>query len=111
MTELQAKKIENLNLINEWCKANACDEPVIVQDAIWCNNKWYKVKVSSSGIATNGNGTYSVWIPVSNNSDNTLYNQKVGSELIYQWPEVKLKIRSAIRDAKWRVKTMLNFEV
>lgn len=104
------KQKENLIAINEWCKSISLDDIVYVDNALFCNGKYYRISISKMGIGTYAGGKFSRWLHVVDGSD-SLFGQKIGSELIYNWPDVKQKILNAIEDKKRKQYIMENFTV
>ena len=104
------KKKENLIAINEWCKSMAQDEIIYIENALYCNNRWYKLSISKHGIGVFGNGKFSKWL-YCNEDSNSLFDQKVGSELIYNWKPIKERILSEIKLYKKKEYIMENFVV
>lgn len=104
------KERQNLIKINDWCKENAVDETLYINNAVWCNERYYKISVSKNGIGAYGNGKFSQWLHVDESND-SLDKMKVGKEVIYNWKEIKNRILNAIEDYKRKQKIMENFEV
>ena len=105
-----SKKKENLEKINDWCKSLDVSEPIYVDKALFCNNRYYRISVSQIGIGAFGCGKYSSWLHV-NDSGDSLTKTKVGTEIICNWQNIKQKILNAVAEYKRREELMENFEV
>ena len=104
------KKRENLEAINNWCKSFNLDKTVYVDNALYCNNRYYRISISKNGIGAYGNGKYSRWLHVDDSHD-SLITSKVGSEIIYNWVNIKQLILNAVADYKRKQDIMQNFDV
>ena len=104
------KKRDNLNAINDWCKSVALDEIIYVDNALFCNNRYYRLSVSKYGIGAWGMGKFSSWLHCNEESD-SLYTSKVGTEIIYNWQNIKPRILHKIEECKQRQDIMENFIV
>ena len=106
-----SKKEENLRAIRDWCKSVALDDIVYIDNAVCCNGRYFKLSISKqNGIGAFGNGKFSKWLHVDGSRD-SLVEYKVGSEIIYNWKEIKQRILSALDEHKRKKDAMENFVV
>lgn len=107
---MNEKKKENLLKIDDWCKSLNLNETVYVDNALYCNNRYYRISISKNGIGAYGNGKYSRWLHVDDSRD-SLITSKVGSEIIYNWVNIKQRILNAVADYERKQDIMQNFAV
>ena len=111
MVKIMNKKRENLEAINNWCKSLGLNNEIIyIDNALYCNNRYYRLSISKNVIGANGNGKYSRWLHVDDTSD-SLITSRVGSEIIYNWTDIKQRILNAVDDYKRKQNIMQNFVV
>ena len=105
------KQKENLIAIREWCKSVSVDNPIMIKDAVFCNNRYYRLSISKVyGIGACGDGKYSNWMHAVD-GDYSLFGSVVGSEIIYNWGAIKQRILNAIDDYNRKQDIMNNFVV
>lgn len=115
MNNMIELKERNLNLINAWCKRlmNETDGKLDCGYILRCNNVYYKIIISKDGIVVKGSSRFcpTLMVDPSFSCDENLIRHTVGTELIYQWKEIKEKILDAYITMRKNKEWMINFEV
>ena len=112
-TREERKKVEDaLRQINEWCKEQAIEDCVVMVDrAVSTSRDTYRLYISKCyGLAAMGSGRFARDLRIDANGQNLIGSQ-VGTEIVYNWMNIKNLILRAIRERKEKNTAIMNFKL